>query len=209
MLLVLRHLAPISAVCVLIIVSSLPVQQSIFSSSRLCWFTTVTCTQDISSHTAVALPRLVALQPAALSGFGCRTTLWGKQACTRSCLPTLTCSSTSECGDWTSLCVQRSSRTLTASRAHWPPPSPPSDCQSSMYHSPHGGQQVDCDVIWEFVSEESFCTTSHSHRLKAVLSRYLKQRRRLSIPKITDLQDFHWNIFAHVTYFGLVQPILL
>lgn len=123
-MLVLLHFVPICTLCVLIKVSSLPVQQSIFSSSQLCWFTTVTCTQDISSHTAVALPRLAALHPSALSGFGCPTTLFEKPACTRSCLPTLTCSSTSEWEDWTWLCAQSSSQTLTASQAQRPPLSP-------------------------------------------------------------------------------------
>lgn len=70
---------------------------SICSSSQPCWFTTVTCTQDILSRTAVAPPRLTS--PSVLSGFGCRTTRCEKPACTRSCLPTLTCFSTSGCKD--------------------------------------------------------------------------------------------------------------
>lgn len=83
----------------LIIISVLPVLQSTYSSSRLCWFTTVTCTQDISSHTVAALRHLAPLRPSAPSGSGCRTTLCGKPACMRCCLLTLTCSSTRESED--------------------------------------------------------------------------------------------------------------
>lgn len=87
---------------------------SICSSSQPCWFTTATCTQDISSRTAVALPRLTS--PSVLSGFGCRTTRCEKPACTRSCLPTLTCFSTSGCKDWTWFCTQKNNQQLWGSR---------------------------------------------------------------------------------------------
>lgn len=126
--------------------SFLPVLRSIFSSSWLCWFTTVTCTQDISSRTAVALPRLTALHPSAPSGFGCQTTLCEKPACTRSCLPTLTCSSTRGCEDWAWLCAQKSSQKLAASQPDWPPPFQ-SDCHSCVYRSQHGYQQV---TLWQW-----------------------------------------------------------
>lgn len=88
----------------------LAARHSICSSSQPCWFTTATCTQDTSSRTAVARPRLTS--PSALSGFGCQTTRCGKPACTRSCLPTLTCFSTRGCKDWTSFCTQKSNRQL-------------------------------------------------------------------------------------------------
>lgn len=106
-----------SAICarpLIILMSFLPALQSTFSSSRLCWFTTATCTQDISSRTAAAPPRLP--QPSARSGCGCRTTRCEKPACTRCCLPTRTCSSTRESEDWTSLCARRSDRKLPASQ---------------------------------------------------------------------------------------------
>lgn len=82
--------------------------RSICSNSWLCWFTMATCTQDISSRTDVALPRLTL--PSALSGFGCRTTRCEKPACRRSCLPTLTCFSTRGCKDWTLLCTQKNNQ---------------------------------------------------------------------------------------------------
>lgn len=114
-----------SAICarpLIILMSSLPALQSTFSSSRLCWFTTATCTQDISSRTAAAPPRLP--QPSARSGCGCRTTRCEKPACTRCCLPTRTCSSTRESEDWTSLCARRSDRKLPASQPGWLQPFP-------------------------------------------------------------------------------------
>lgn len=86
--------------------------RSICSSSRLCWFTTATCTQDILSHTDVALPRLTL--HSALSGFGCRTTRCKKPSCRRSCHPMLTCFSTRGCKDWTSLCTQKNNQQLCA-----------------------------------------------------------------------------------------------
>lgn len=103
----------------LISVSFLPVPQSTFSSSRLYWFTTVTCTQDISSHTVAALHHLVVLHPSSPSGFGCLTIRYAKPACTRCCPATLTCSSTREYGDWTSICSQRSNQELAASQPDW------------------------------------------------------------------------------------------
>lgn len=90
--------------------------RSTCSSSRLCWFTTATCTQDISWHTGVALPRPTL--PSALSGFGCRTTRCEKPACRRSCLPTLTCFSTRGCKDWTSLCTQKNNQQLCSGFWH-------------------------------------------------------------------------------------------
>lgn len=92
--------------------SLLPVLQSTFSSSWLCWFTTVTCTQDILSRTAAALAHLAAHRLSAPSGYGCRTTLYEKPACTRYCLPTLTCSSTRESEDRTLFCALRSNQKL-------------------------------------------------------------------------------------------------
>lgn len=82
------------------------VLQSTFSSSRRCWFTTVTCTQDISSPTAAAPPHLAALHPSAASGYGCQTIRYAKPTCTRCCLPTLTCSFTREYEGLASLCPQ-------------------------------------------------------------------------------------------------------
>ena len=120
----------LAAICtrpLIIFMSVLPALQSTFSSSRLCWFTTVTCTQDISSRTAAALPRLP--QPSARSGCGCRTTRCEKPACTRCCLPTRTCSSTRESEDRTSLCARRSDQKLPASQPDWLQPLQ-SDCHS-------------------------------------------------------------------------------
>lgn len=91
---------------------------SICSSSRLCLFTTATCTQDILSRTDVALPRLTL--PSALSGFGCPMTRCEKPACRRSCLPTLTCFSTRGCKDSTSLCTQKNNQRL-CKRSNWFP----------------------------------------------------------------------------------------
>lgn len=84
--------------------------RSICSSSQLCWFTMATCTQDISSRTAAALPRLTS--PLARSGFGFRTTRCVRPACTRSCLPMPTCFSTRGCKGWTSFCTQKNNQQL-------------------------------------------------------------------------------------------------
>lgn len=97
-----------------VIVPFLPVLQSTFSSSRRCWFTTVTCTQDISSPTAAVPPHLAALRPSAASGCGCQTIRYAKPACTRCCLPTLTCSFTREFEGLASLCSQSSNQRLAA-----------------------------------------------------------------------------------------------
>ena len=94
---------------ILILVSLPPALQSFFFSSRLCWFTMVTCTLDISWHTAVALPQRTAPRPSVLSGSGYLTTLYEKPACKRFCRLMLTCSSMKEYEDWTSMCSQRSS----------------------------------------------------------------------------------------------------
>lgn len=95
-------------------VSFLPVLQSTFSSSWLCLFTMATCTRDILSPTAAAPPRPAALHSSAPSGCGCQTTRCAKPACTRCCLPTLTCSFMREFEGSASPCHQRSSQKLAS-----------------------------------------------------------------------------------------------
>lgn len=145
---------------------SLPVLQSTFSSSRLCWFTTVTCTRDISSHTAVALPRATAPQPTALSGFGCPTTLSAKPACTRSCPPMRTCSSTRGCEDWASLCDRKSSWNFRAKilQTRTPPLCP--DCQTrSTVTNRWTGTWLQWDQSYRREHFESRFNVLKSHRL--------------------------------------------
>ena len=130
-----------------------PVLQNTFSSSRPCWFTTVTCTQDISSRTAAAPPRSAAPPPSAPSGSGCRTTRCEKPACTRCCLPTLTCSSTRECGGWTSLCAPRSNWTLATSK--------PERLQALRSNCPSCMCQLQHCYRWAFYDLESREENNH------------------------------------------------
>ena len=93
---------------------SLPVLQSTFSSSWLCWFIMATCTRDILSHIGAALPHHETPQPSAPSGFGCQTTQYAKPVCMRCCHLMRTCSFMREFEGLASAHAQRSDQNLAA-----------------------------------------------------------------------------------------------